>query len=282
MIRKFNFHTHTSFCDGHGMPGDFVEAALEYDLMAIGFSGHAPVPFKSGHSMEEKDVEAYCELVREQKALHEDQINIYLGLEFDFIPGITHDFNHTVNKYKLDYSIGSVHLVKNPEMEDLWFIDGPDPAVYDNGIKQIFNGDACKAVETYYGHIIKMVETQRPTIIGHLDKVKMHNKQRFFDKQDKWYLNQVGQTLEVIRSNKCIVEVNTRGIYKKRCNELFPGTDILKMIRSMNIPVTISTDAHKPEETDCYFEDSLEVLLSVGFREVMILADEEWKKVPIL
>jgi len=46
-------------------------------------------------------------------------------------------------------------------------IDGPDITIYDNGLKEIFSGDARKAVTAYYRQIQEMIVTQKPDIVGH-------------------------------------------------------------------------------------------------------------------
>jgi len=72
------------------------------------------------------------------------------------------------------------------------------------------------------------------------------------------------------------VEVNTRGIYKKRCDSLFPGLEILREIREMNIPIVISSDAHKPSEISMLFVETSQMLFNVGFREIMTLTPAGW------
>jgi len=61
------------------------------------------------------------------------------------------------------------------------------------------------------------------------------------------------KTLGMIRNAGSIVEVNTRGLYKKRSDSLFPGPAILKKILALGIPITISSDAHKPHELSLFF-----------------------------
>ena len=114
-----------------------------------------------------------------------------------------------------------------------------------------------------------MIITQKPTIVGHFDKVKMNNKGRFFSETEEWYENLVKETLTCIKKAGSIVEVNTRGIYKKRSDSLYPGIFALKEIHKMNIPVTISSDAHKPEELTSYFPETINILKDIGFNEVV-------------
>jgi len=150
---------------------------------------------------------------------------------------------------ELDYIIGSVHLVNSGN--GLWFIDGQESDVYDEGLNSFFGGNIRVAVTSYYQQIMTMVIMEKPEIVGHLDKVKMYNRDRYFSEDEPWYRDLVAKTLKTIQSTGCIVEVNTRGLYKNRSETLFPGKDILQKLYDMNIPVTVSSDAHKPMNYPC-------------------------------
>jgi histidinol-phosphatase (PHP family) len=125
-----------------------------------------------------------------------------------------------------------------------------------------------------------MIITQKPDIIGHLDKIKMYNRGRYFQETDPWYVNLVDETLDLIRDSGCVIEVNTRGIYKKRSEALFPGPEILKKIHALKIPVTISSDAHKPHELSLYFSETREILAKIGFKGTWMKSREAWKEIP--
>ena len=116
-----------------------------------------------------------------------------------------------------------------------------------------------------------MIESQEFEIVGHVDKIKMHNRGRFFSEDEKWYRNLVDETLELIRQKNLIVEVNTRGMYKKTSDSFFPDHQTLKRVQELNIPVIISSDAHHPDEINNLFDDAVKRLVEFGFKEVMML-----------
>ncbi len=278
----FNYHTHSTFCDGSAEPEAYVKKAIMLGLHSLGFSGHAPIPMENGFAIKDEELSTYCDTIRSLKDKYKDQIHIFLGLEIDYIPGFTKDFQDFRDQCKLDYTIGSVHLVVNPENKQLWFIDGGNIATYDEGLQQIFNGDIQQAVKTYYQQINQMIITQKPDIIGHFDKIKMNNKNRFFTQEEKWYKDLVNGTIAVIKENNSIVEVNSRGLYKKRSDELFPGIPILKALYRLKIPVTISSDAHKPEELNSFFYETTVILKEIGFKTVMVFKNGKWNEEEIL
>lgn len=301
----FNLHTHTHFSDGSSAPEEYVKEAIRQGFSVLGFSDHSPVPFENNFAIKEERMDEYVNtiislkdkysqsiavtsplsptLLAERGAGGEvDVIKILLGLEIDYIPGITKSIEEYRKINSFDYFIGSVHLVRNGNNPDLWFIDGPDISIYDAGLRDFFYGDIRYAVRSYYHQINLMIVTQKPDMIGHLDKIKMHNMNRYFHEDENWYVQLVDETLDLIRKTHCIVEVNTRGIYKKRSDSLFPGPEILKKINAMKIPVTLSSDAHKPHELSLCFEETTRLLSEIGFKSLSLITSIGWREVPLV
>lgn len=273
-----NYHTHTHFCDGSSEPELYVLKAINSGFEKLGFSGHAPVPFENSYAIKEENLENYCNTILELKEKYKDQITIYLALEIDYIPGLTKPFAEFVKSCKLDYTIGSIHLVTNQQEKKLWFIDGSKIEEYDNGVKNAFDGDIKKGVTAFYQQTNEMLINQKPDIIGHFDKIKMNNRNRYFTQDEKWYQDLISETLSVIKEQKTIVEVNTRGLYKKRSEELFPGIDILKKIKQLDIPIIISSDAHKPDELPLLINETRILLKDIGFKSLSIFDGKNWQQ----
>ncbi len=263
----YNFHTHSCFDDGEDHPENYVKQAIDKGVAALGFSAHAPIEGDDNQwCLNQKDLPDYCNKIRSLKEKYKNEIDIFLGLEMDYIPGISKDFAAIRKKYGLEYIIGSVHLVKNNENGRLWFIDGPEEG-YKKGIDKIFEGNVKKAVEAFFLQSSEMINRQKPDIIGHLDKIKMHNKGRYFNEDEKWYHDNVDMLLEAIEKNKTIVEVNTRGKYTEKTDSFFPSVDILKKCLLRKIPVMINTDAHEPRQVDRLFDEAKDLLRDIGFKE---------------
>ncbi len=274
----YNFHTHSTFCDGIEPPESYVTEAIRQGFKALGFSGHAPVPFDNQYTTPPGRLDEYCETIRNLQERYSDKIIIYLALEADYIPGITWDFGYFTDRCHLDYIIGSVHLVTGTEPDKYWMIDGILRESYDEGLKECFGNDIRKAVTAYYDQIAEMVTTQRPAIVGHFDKIKMWNQNRFFSGNEPWHRQSVTKTLKTIKDGGCIVEVNTRGLYRHSTDEPFPGTDILKEIHRMGIPITLNSDAHSPQELSGSFNEALDLLRNIGFDHLLVLYEGKWKK----
>ena len=125
-----------------------------------------------------------------------------------------------------------------------------------------------------------MIENAPPDIIGHLDKVKYQLKATNFSEQSNWYKKIVLDTLENIAGKNIIMELNTRGFYKKRC-DFFPSKWILEKAREFDIRVILGSDAHLPAEINAGLQDGIVVLKSIGYEKITILKDHVWQEASI-
>jgi histidinol-phosphatase (PHP family) len=277
----YNLHQHTLFSDGKDVPVKYTERAVEIGFSAIGFSEHSPLPFSNPFSLQEEEIDNYIQSIDTLRETYQDRLKVYRALEMDFVPGMSEDFEFWRKRCQVDYLIGSVHLVKPEDYDELWFTDGPDYKVYDEGVVDFFQGDIKKAVKAFYHQSNQMILSQHFEIIGHFDKIKMHNRNRFFSDEDKWYRNLVDETVELIKKKGIIVEINTRGLYKKRADSLFPDGYALQRVKELGIPILISSDAHQPHEINQLFESTEKYLVEKGFGEVMSFDQGVWSSRPL-
>ncbi len=278
----YNFHSHSSYSDGSHLPEEYILGAIALKMKGYGFSDHAPLPFSTVFSLKSENEGAYCAEILRLKEKYKDLISIYLSLESDYIPGISEPLISLKSRLGLDYVIGSVHLVKGPASSDkLWFTDGPKNDIYDEGIEVIFGGSARNAVTAYWNQVIQMLEEETFDLVGHLDKIKMHNKDRWFNETDSWYRTLVDKAVDVIKQKDLLVEVNTRGIYKGRSETLFPGEEILRKLLKKKVRTVLSSDAHHPSEVNKYFDKAVPELQSYGFKSLWIYTYAGWEEFPL-
>ena len=265
-----NYHTHTRFSDGFADPEEYIREAIRQGMPALGFSEHAPLPFDVSWTLKDVDVEYYCKYINDLKRKYADRISIRLGLEIDYIPGVSSPRDQKYDKIGLDYRIGSVHFVGQFESGDYWGIDSSKVVKFTTGLEEIYNGDIRKVVHEYYHRIRLMTQTQCPDIIGHFDLIKMNGLDRYFDEKEKWYQNEVLETVQVIAGSPAIIEVNTGGIARERIPDIYPSAWILERCRELSFPVILGSDAHKPEQITGGFEFAAGVLKRMGYEEVCI------------
>ncbi len=267
---KYNFHTHCEYDDGMEPLEEYVVSAIDKGLAALGFSCHQPLPFENVWSLPKESYPEYLAEVRRLREQYKDQIDIWLGLEADYIPGYSDDFRALIAGAGLEYVIGSVHLVMKPGSTGsggLLSIDGPRDA-FIKGIDEVYGGNAQPLVEAYYEQQREMVATQRPPVIGHLDKVNMQNKGELFDDSAEWYKKALNRLLDTIAEQGTIVEINTRGVYTGKTEVFFPEREVVEKCFERRIPMMVSVDAHHPSQLDEGFDEALDLLCEVGYREV--------------
>ena len=286
-------------------PREIVEEAVRQGLTTLGFSEHSPLPFDNDFSVKEADMPCYVAEIAQLKAEFKGKIDIYCGLEADYLTGVSETFAVTKEKYHLDYLIGGVHLVVNPALrqaqgpektkvvepvetptqtinpDEIWFIDGPKWEVYDEGLQKFFDGDIRRAVRRFFEQSNEMIENEQFDIIAHFDKIKMHNRDRYFHEDETWYRNLALETLDLIREKGLIMEINTRGIYKKRYNGFYPSPWLMEEACKMSVPAIISADAHHFSEITLEFEAAEEALKKAGYRSVVNFKDGHWVEVAL-
>ncbi|MFW6016056.1 MAG: histidinol-phosphatase [bacterium] len=213
----------------------YIKSAENNNINILGFSDH-------DQFMNNLDWDSLIELKESE------QIKILLGMEFDYIPGSEDKIKNKINKYPLDYTIGSVHNI------DKWPFDHPD-------YKEQFNHkNIFRIYEKYFNLVKKAVESKMFNIIGHLDLIKIYNYRIDSFKLEKM----VKPVLETINKNNLIIEINTNGL-NKPIKEIYPSINILKMAYKMDIPITLGSDAHRPERVGENFNTIIKLIKDIGY-----------------
>ena len=105
-----NYHSHCTFCDGRSTPEDFIKFAVAHGFRAYGFSSHSPLPFETFWNMSKDDMPEYLTEIERLKKKYSDRLEIYVGLEIDFLD---ESYNASIPYFRnlpLDYRIGSIHF----------------------------------------------------------------------------------------------------------------------------------------------------------------------------
>ena len=281
-MQNFNFHTHSIYSDGKSQPREIVEEAIRQGFSAIGFSEHSPLPFDNTFSVKDYDMPKYVAEIAQLKEEFKDKIEVYCALEADYISNTSETFSVTQEKYHLDYLIGGVHLVgQSANPDELWFIDGPKWEIYDEGLQKFFDRDIRRGVHRFFEQTNEMIEHEHFDVIAHFDKIKMHNRDRYFHEDETWYRKLALETLDLIREKGLVMEINTRGIYKKRYNGFYPSPWLMKEACAMGVPAIISADAHHFSEISLEFEAAEEALKLAGYRSVVRFKDGIWNDVAL-
>lgn len=277
-----NYHSHFKLDDGYGELSEYADSAIERGLSIIGISPHAPLCYLNDWTLTEPGLIEYPAMMPDFKNEYKDKLEIYTGLEVDFIPGGMGPSDDKYANIGLEYKIGSVHSIEDPDTGEHLSVDGPlEEMILLH--ERTFNNDIKALVKRYFELEIEMLELGGLDILGHCDLVKKRNvDNRFFNQDEKWYQNEALQMLKTAAEKNVIVEVNTGGLSRKATVEVYPSRWMLDRCFELNIPLTLSSDAHNPDHIDYYFEEAIELIKSVGYKEIYFFSQGDWSSQPIL
>ncbi len=251
-MRYVDYHNHTYLCEhATGMPEEYIRRALELGLAEIGFSDHAPLPegLREGITMRPEQIETYIALIEEQREIYRDRIGIRIGFEVDYPLHDSFPASYLTDN-RLDYLIGSCHFLED------WAFDHPDFQ------EEFHRRDIDGVYQQYYGILNGLIQTGHFQILGHLDLVKKfgHRSLRSFEDE----ISRLGRALS---GGSLSVELNTAGL-RKPVGEIYPSPRILEILFENNVPVTLGSDSHLPEEVGYEFSRAAEILRSCGYRSI--------------
>lgn len=192
----------------------------------------------------------------------EGKIDLYLGAELDYIPtSEVQEFQQRhVFESDIQYFVGSVHFLG----------DGDTPASFDGTevefqriLRDSYKGDIHLMVGDYYKRLANVPTMPGVIIVGHLDVIKRWNRgNAYFRSDEQWYRDHVDDALVSIAKSDTAVELNTAG-WRKGLGEPYPSSDILRRCGDLNIPITISSDAHDPRQLHWGFAQAAALLDSL-------------------
>ncbi len=274
-----NYHSHCDFCDGHASMEEFVKAAIQEGFTSYGFTSHSPFCVENTCNMKRENFSDYLAEFQRLKQKYAGQIELYIGLEIDFLDDTFHPAIDYFRNLPLDYRIGSVHYIVAPDGTPV-DTDG-SPERFCQYVDTYFDGDVDEVVRRFYCGSRRMLELGGFDILGHFDKIGL-NASIYREGLDKepWYRALVLDYIDEIARRDILVEINTKAW--ERRERLVPHADYFETMRKLGVRGVVNSDAHYPEKINSGREVALQALLQAGYITVWQLDRGEWREVPIL
>ena len=130
---------------------------------------------------------------------------------------------------RLDFVLGSVHYLPGANR----MFDGADQA------GQLHSLGFERAYEGYRSQLEALMERGHIDCLSHLDLIKIHGLAPNTYEPEQFF----GPILREIAKSGLAMEINTAG-WRKPVSEQYPAESILRAALALNIPITISSDAH--------------------------------------
>ena len=258
----FESHAHTPLCrHAQGDPAEYAAVAQRRNLRGIIFTCHCPLPdqVSSEVRMRPEEFEVYVDLIARTREAFAGRVDVRLGLESDFYPGVEPWLEELHSRVQLHHVLGSVH----PQMSHYR--------------TRYFRGDIVAYQQQYFDHLAQAAESGLYDTLAHPDLVKN-------EMPTEWQMERVQTSIERaldrIAATGVAMELNTSGL-NKALPEMNPGRDMLRLIHARRIPVVLGADAHTPARVADNFTAALRTLNDVGFREVSFFLERRRVDVPI-
>ncbi|HZK20121.1 MAG TPA: histidinol-phosphatase [Treponemataceae bacterium] len=282
MLHKTNYHTHSTYCDGDASIKEMVQAAIKANLSVLGFSTHALYPFGTNWHIQPHKIKKYCEEITSLKKTYADTIELLIGFEVDYLPPISFTQKKYYAEFTPDFLIGSVHYIYAENHETHAFsIDGSCEEL-ENGIKKCFNGNAKKAVQSYFASQRDMIACGGFDIMGHIDVIrKLNGKLHFFNENDTWYKKELKATAKTAAKSGLIAEINTGGMARAGLKTPYPSPYFLSLLNQYDVPIMINSDAHTPRDIAFGFEYAANYAREIGYTEVQFLSKQKWQSISL-
>jgi len=254
---RVDLHNHTTLCNhAEGTMEQYIQKAIELGIDIYGFSEHAPMKnFEDGYRLVLEKKSFYESEVKKLQNKYQDHIKILLGYEVDFIEG---DFLlDEIKNAKVDYLIGSVHYLGD------WGFDNPE------FIGKYKSKNIDTIWEEYFYAIELMAKSQNFDIVGHLDLIKI-----FKYLPTKNVKSLALNALKAIKKANMVIEINSAG-FRKPIGEQYPSKELLETAFELNIPITLSSDAHAIEQIGFEYNKTVALAKKTGYTKCVYFEQRE-------
>lgn len=223
-----NIHTHTIRC-GHatGTEEEYVLSAIAAGFQVLGFSDHAPHPFPTDYRskvrMTMEQLPEYVEVVQGLQKKYAGQIQIPLGLEAEYYPGLFDDFLAQAKDAGIEYLILGQHFLDNE---------------YDlNPRRHTFHASDDEAdLAKYCDQVIRGMHTGVFTYLCHPDVVNFTGDTAIYDRHMRNLCREANAC-------KLPLEINLWGMLH---NKNYPLPHFWELAAEEGCPVVLGSDAHWP------------------------------------
>ncbi len=254
---KVNYHIHSTYSDGRATILEYVQEAVRKGFDEVAFTEHLAVKpgsmKKLYYSIDVSRIGDYVEEVRTvEKGLQ--GLRVRAGLEVDYFPGSEQMLKDILGSNDLDFTMVSIHWIGEFCLDCVKYRRAFEIAVREEGF------------DTFYSKYLRLL---RRAVESGLFNVVAH-----FDVARNWGFKPSGDfkadeqaILESVVKLGMAVEVSSKGL-RSPVGEAYPARRILEGCKSLGIPVTLGTDAHRLSEIDANYDTIVEYAKSVGYSEL--------------
>jgi len=223
------YHTHTQRCQhALGTDEEYVLAAIAEGVSVLGFSDHAPMPYRCGYvsnyKMTVDELSEYCGSILALKEKYADKIEIHIGFETEYYPSLWDASVALWRDYPIEYLILGQHFVGEETDPDR------DPSTRPSS-------DTGRLIK-YVDRTIAGMRRIHPSCIAHPDLLN------YTGADLDLYREEMGRLIRCAMELKIPLEYNLLGMSGGRS---YPKPIFWEEAARLGAPAIIGCDAHSPD-----------------------------------
>lgn len=249
----FDNHTHSKYSTDSTMSADdAVLSAIENSLDGIVFTDHVDLDYPDFSSEFYFDIKEYSDFIDQLKLKYQGTISVLKGIEMGIQPQIIKEAEEIVRKFDFDFVIASIHIIDYLDPYFGKYYEGKTKKqAYDRYLQTIYDG---------------ALNFKDYDVIGHIGYIRRYGN--FDDRSMNYvdYSDTIDSIFKVLIEEGKGIEVNTSGL-RGILGTTIPDISILKRYKQLGGEIiTIGSDAHKTQDVGANFRETIEQLLSIGFK----------------
>lgn len=201
-----------------------------------------------------------------KKRWEKEGVSLKVGIEADYFEGQEKELEALLEGKPWDYVAGSVHFV------DGWGFDNPQAAAH------FEQWNAEELYTRFYTTVEKMILSNLFDFVAHLDNLKVFNfKVNNASFNHMWH----ERIANALKETNTATEINAGLYYRYPVKEMCPAVDFLQTIVNKGVPLTLSSDAHFPDDLGSYVAENKQLLRQLGASHMATFHQRETVLVPI-
>lgn len=221
-----NLHTHTVRCrHASGSDEEYVCAAVQAGFRTLGFSDHTPMPFSGGYystmRMYPGQLEDYIQSMCSLRERYDGKLDIRIGLEAEYYPGLFSELTELLRAQPLDYLILGQHYVYDEIGSPYMGRPTDDPAVLNAYVEQTVAG----------------MKTGLFTCLAHPDLIDFTGSRTLYERQMR-------RLCQCAQDTHTPLELNINGAFLRRN---YPNPLFWEIAAQYDVLCVLGCDAHSPQ-----------------------------------
>ncbi|MEK3888101.1 histidinol phosphate phosphatase domain-containing protein [Bacillus sp. FSL K6-3431] len=200
-----------------------------------------------------ESIDPFIQLIENAKQKWKNEgIELRLGMEADYFLNGEEELTNILHEKQYDYIIGSVHFIYG------WGFDNPET-------QHLFmQYDLLELYRDFFHIVENAVSSRIFDYIAHLDNLKVFGNRPDEEKLIPYY----HQIAKKLLDTNTATEVNAGLYYRYPVKEMCPSPAFLKVLADHHVCMTISSDAHFPDDLGNYALEQLGMLQSLGVKQI--------------